>query len=208
MSKIKELFRNLIFVSQFMFFSPLLIPFILTSQKELIVADINQWVECLNWEKRKDLVQLIALLIEAKEFRNLYYFRLLKSNFSGRIFSYILRIIYRPSNYFFLDNSCNIGGGLFIQHGFSTIIMADLGSNCWINQQVTIGHKDRSGRPQIGDNVRITAGAKVLGNISIGNNVVIGANAVVVKNVPDNSVVVGIPAYIIEKDGQKVHEKL
>lgn len=208
MSKIKELFRNLIFVCQFALFSPLLIPFILTSEQELIIADLDKWVEYLNWQKRNNLVQLIALLIEAQEFRNLYYFRLFKGNLLGRIFAYILRIIYRPSNYFFLDNSCNIGGGLFIQHGFSTIIMADLGSNCWVNQQVTIGHKDRSGRPQIGDNVRITAGAKVLGNISIGNNVTIGANAVVVKNVPDNCVVVGIPAYIIEKDGQKVKEKL
>ena len=81
--------------------------------------------------------------------------------------------------------------------------MADLGENCWVNQQVTIGHKDKSGRPQIGNNVRITAGAKVLGNIKIGNHVTVGANAVVVKDVPDNCVVVGIPAYIIEKEGIK-----
>ena len=86
--------------------------------------------------------------------------------------------------------------------------MADMGENCWINQQITIGYKDKSGRPQLGDNVRVTAGAKVLGNIKVGNNVTIGANAVVVKDVPDNCVVVGIPAYIINRDGTKVQERL
>ncbi|MGB5594206.1 MAG: hypothetical protein WBM32_06525 [Crocosphaera sp.] len=45
--------------------------------------------------------------------------------------------------------------------------MADVGSNCWVNQQVTIGYKDQTGRPKIGDNVRITAEAKVIGNIKI-----------------------------------------
>jgi serine O-acetyltransferase len=186
-----------------------LLSYSLTSEKELIIADVKQWIESLDWQKKSNLTtQLIALLIEAPEFRNLYYFRLFKGNLLGRILMYICKIFYRPSNYFFLDNSCNIGGGLFIQHGFSTIIMADMGNNCWVNQQVTIGHKDRSGRPKIGDNVRITAGAKVLGNINIGDNVIVGANCVVVKNVPDNCVVVGIPAYIIEKDGQKVKQSL
>ncbi|WP_305848820.1 serine O-acetyltransferase [Microcystis aeruginosa] len=121
---------------------------------------------------------------------------------------YILRFFYRESSYLFLDSSCSIGKGLFIQHGFSTIVMADLGDNCWINQQVTIGYKDKSGRPKIGNNVRITAGAKVLGNITIGDNVTVGANSVVVKDVPANCVVVGIPARIIKRDGVKVDEKL
>lgn len=209
MNKIKEFFRKLLFIFQCLLVSPLLISFLATSQQEIILLDVNEWVKCLNWEtKRPILIQLLALLIEAKEFRNLYYFRLFKGNFVGRFFMYILKIIYPPSALFFLDNSCNIGGGLFIQHGFSTIIMADLGSNCWINQQVTIGYKDQTGRPQIGNNVRITAGAKVIGNITIGDNVTIGANSVVIKNVPDNCVVVGIPAYIVNKNGQKVKEEL
>ena len=138
----------------------------------------------------------------------MYYFRLFKGNFFGRLLSYILKFFYHPCPYFFLDNSCDIGAGLFVQHGFSTIIMADLGENCWVNQQVTIGHKDKNGRPQIGNNVRITAGAKVLGNIKVGDNVTIGANAVVVKDVPDDCVVVGIPAYIIEKEGIKIKRSL
>lgn len=192
-----------------LFYLPLGISFYFTSEKSLITQDINRWIKCLNISsKNSNLINLLSLSYQAPEFRNLYYFRLLKGNLQGKIFMYILKIFYRPFNYFFLDNSCDIGGGLFIQHGFSTIIMADLGENCWINQQVTIGYKDKTGRPKIGNNVRITAGAKVLGNITIGDNVVVGANAVVTKNVPDNCVVVGIPAYIIKRNGEKVNEKL
>jgi serine O-acetyltransferase len=187
---------------------PLLILYFLTDQKDLIQSDVIRWQECLGWQERNLLIQLLALLREAKEFRNLYYHRLFRGNFFGRFFMYLLKIIYPVCPYFFLDSSCNIGKGLFIQHGFSTMIMADLGDNCWINQQVTIGYKDKTGRPNIGNNVRITAGAKVLGNITIGNNVTVGANAVVVKNVPSNCVVVGVPAYIIKRDGVKVKESL
>jgi serine O-acetyltransferase len=106
----------------------------------------------------------------------------------------------------------DIGEGLFIQHGFSTIIYAkSIGKDCWINQQITIGQAYRNGGggiSTIGDNVAIYAGAKVLGNITIENNVKIGANAVVVKNVPDNCTVIGIPAYIIKRNGIKVRERL
>lgn len=204
----KEFFKKLLFTLKCVLVSPLIIPYYLTSEKTIILADVNQWVECLDWQKRANLIQLLALLNEAKEFRNLYYFRLFKGNFLAKFFMYILKIIYPPCPYFFLDNSCNIGPGLFIQHGFSTIIMADLGANCWINQQVTIGYKDKTGRPKIGNNVRITAGAKVIGNITIGDNVTVGANAVVIKNVPDNCVVVGVPAYLVNKNGQKVKEEL
>jgi serine O-acetyltransferase len=200
--------RKLLFTFKCLLVSPLLIPFSLTSEKKIILEDVTQWVKRLHWPEKALSIQLLALLSEAREFRNLYYFRLFKGNFRGRLLMYLLRVIYKPCPYFFLDNSCNIGSGLFIQHGFSTIIMADLGTNCWVNQQVTIGYKDETGRPKIGNNVRITAGAKVIGNIQVGDNVTIGANAVVIKNVPDNCVVVGVPAYIINRNGQKLREEL
>ncbi len=102
-----------------------------------------------------------------------------------------------------------IGPGLFFLHGFSTIVSAkSIGNNCWINQQVTIGYTTPDGAPVIGDNVRIYAGAKVLGDITVGNNVIIGANAVVVKDVPENCTVVGVPAYIIKKNGVKTRGNL
>ncbi|HAC63041.1 MAG TPA: serine acetyltransferase [Cyanothece sp. UBA12306] len=204
----KSFLKSVLFWLSIFCVSPLIIPFLLTSEKTIIISDVKRWQELLGWQNRMILIQLLALLKEAQQFRNIYYFRLFNGNFLGKILMYLLKIIYRECPYFFLDSSCNIGSGLFIQHGFSTIIMADLGDNCWVNQQVTIGYKDKTGRPKIGNNVRITAGAKVIGNIKIGDNVTIGANAVVTKDVPDNCVVVGIPAYIIKRDGVKVREEL
>jgi len=101
----------------------------------------------------------------------------------------------------------DIGPGLFIQHGFATIISAEkIGRNCWINQQVTIGFSNDTDCPIIGDNVIIYAGAKVLGNVRVGDNSIVGANAVVIKDVPENCTVVGVPAYIVRRNGEKVSE--
>ena len=82
-----------------------------------------------------------------------------------------------------------------------------MGSNCWINQQVTIGRTER-GAPTIGDNVTIHAGAIVIDDVVIGNAVTVGAGAVVTKSIPDKCVVVGNPAYILKRDGIRVDEPL
>lgn len=76
-----------------------------------------------------------------------------------------------------------------------------IGKNATIYNGVTIGlqHDEDSQGPVIGDNVYIGSGAKILGKIKIGHNVSIGANAVVIRDVPDNSIAVGIPARIIAK---------
>ncbi len=99
---------------------------------------------------------------------------------------------------------CEIGGGLFIPHPVGTVIGANkIGQNVTILQGVTIGAKEidigyhPENRPNIGDNVTIGAGAKVLGGITIGDNVTIGANAVVTKSLPNNVVAAGVPAKII-----------
>ncbi len=102
-----------------------------------------------------------------------------------------------------------IGPGLFIQHGWSTGIAAkSIGSNCWINEQVLIGFSEANERATIEDNVIVYAGAKVFGGITIGSNSKIGANAVVVKDVPKNCTVVGVPAYIVKRDGLPTRERL
>jgi serine O-acetyltransferase len=136
-----------------------------------------------------------------KEYRNLYYHRI------GFI-KHIIKYLCKPLSTLFI-NTKDIGSGLFIQHGFATIIAAkSIGKNCWINQQVTIGFSNKTDCPIIGENVVINAGAKVIGNVTIGNNSKVGANAVVVKNVPENCTVVGIPAYIVKKNGIKIKEEL
>lgn len=95
----------------------------------------------------------------------------------------------------------------FFPHGIKGVFITDhakIGKNVTILQQVTIGLKnldDKNG-PDIGDNVFIGAGAKIIGNIKIGNNVKIGANCVVVDDVPDNStVVLQKSRCIVKKDG-------
>lgn len=98
---------------------------------------------------------------------------------------------------------------VYIQHGYGTIISAkSIGTDCWINQLVTIGHSNVGKNPIIGNNVQIGTGAIVIGDITIGNNVLIGAGSVVVKSVPDNCTVVGNPARIIKKNGIKLNEIL
>ena len=136
-----------------------------------------------------------------KEYRNLFYHRI---GILGRVISIIC-----PKMASLFIHTPKIGEGLYIQHGFATIISAhSIGKNCWINQQVTIGWDDKGGRPIIGDNVTINCGAKVIGGVTIGNNVTIGAGTVVVKDIPDNCTVVGSKAFIIKKNGIRVREEL
>ena len=93
--------------------------------------------------------------------------------------------------------SVPIGPRLYIPHPVGTVVMADrIGSNVTLVSGITIGMRKGPGFPTIGDNVYIGAGARVLGNISIGSNVSIGANAVVLREVPDDSVAVGVPAQV------------
>jgi len=84
-----------------------------------------------------------------------------------------------------------IGKGLFIQHGYSTGISAkSIGEYCWINQQVVIGYSSKTDAPVIGNNVKILAGARVIGGITIGDNSIIGAGTTVVRDVPPCTTVV------------------
>jgi serine O-acetyltransferase len=116
------------------------------------------------------------------------------------------------STLYICTKSENFGAGTFIQHGFATVITAErIGENCWINQQVTIGFNDSRkygyGKPTIGNNVRVSAGAKVCGKIKVGDGSTIGVNAVVVKDVPEKSVVVPSPMMLIMENGNSVYKK-
>ncbi|MEH2349548.1 MAG: serine acetyltransferase [Nostoc sp.] len=188
--------------------APMLILFIVSTKKEVILADVRRWAENFGLIDSSDWVNMLYFLEKYPEFRTLYYYRIKKGNFIALVLMHIIKIFYKesPSLFLYCDN---IGSGLFIQHGFSTIVSAEsIGENCWINQQVTIGYSSKMERPTIGNNVTINAGAKIIGKVTLNDNVTVGANAVVVKSVPNNCVVVGIPAYIIRKDGVKVKEQL
>lgn len=158
------------------------------------------------WPKWKSLCFLVH---SRPEFRNLLYYRVERApHLPSRLLLAVARFLLKPVGTLFLWTE-NIGPGLFIEHGFATVIAAtSIGSNCWINQQVTIGYSNYTDCPTIGNNVRIAAGAKVFGRITVGDNVIIGANAVVCKDVPANCTVVGVPAHIVRRDGKRVEESL
>jgi len=100
--------------------------------------------------------------------------------------------------------AAKIGQRLFIDHGMGVVIgeTAEIGDDVTLYHGVTLGGTSlerKKRHPTIGDRVTIGAGAKILGDISIGSDSRIGANAVVVKNVPPNSVVVGISGQIVHR---------
>lgn len=99
-----------------------------------------------------------------------------------------------------------IGSGFYVGHfgGIFVSSQSIVGKNCNISQGVTLGKANRGknkGYPKLGDNVYIGPGAKIIGAVNIGNNVAIGANCVVTRDVPDNSVVTGVPGKVISYRG-------
>ncbi len=102
-----------------------------------------------------------------------------------------------------------IGRRLVIDHGVGIVIgeTTEIGDDVLIYQGVTLGGtgKDVGKRhPTIGNNVMISAGAKVLGPFKIGDNSRVAAGAVVLSEVPPNSTVVGVPARVVRQDGKRV----
>ena len=105
--------------------------------------------------------------------------------------------------------AAKIGKGLFIDHGMGLVIgeTTEIGDNVTLFHGVTLGgvssHKGKR-HPTLEDGVVVCTGAKILGAITIGECSRVGANAVVIKDVPRDSVVVGVPGRVVEK---KVHRQ-
>jgi serine O-acetyltransferase len=102
-----------------------------------------------------------------------------------------------------------IGRRLFIDHGMGVVIgeTSIIGDDVTLYQGVTLGGtgKEHGKRhPTLEDNVVVGGGAKILGNIIVGKNCRIGAGSVVLRNVPENSTVVGVPGHIVFREGKRV----
>ena len=142
-------------------------------------------------------------------YRISHFFFKIKFYFIARMISQFARFLTGIE----IHPGATIGKALFIDHGSGVVIgeTTIIGDYCTIYQNVTLGGtgKDVGKRhPTLGNNVMVGAGAKVLGPLNIGNNVKIAAGAVVLKDVPDNSTAVGIPAKIVRIADKKVSSDL
>jgi serine O-acetyltransferase len=105
--------------------------------------------------------------------------------------------------------AARLGRRLFIDHGMGVVIgeTSVVGDDVTLYQGVTLGGtgKEHGKRhPTLEDNVVVGGGAKILGNIIVGKNCRIGAGSVVLRNVPENSTVVGVPGHIVFREGKRV----
>lgn len=140
---------------------------------------------------------ILEVIILYPGFHILIFYRIAHFLYNHKIF-FIARLISQLGRFFTgieIHPGAKIGKRLFIDHGLGIVIgeTATIGDDCTIYHNSTLGGtgKDKNKRhPDLGNNVMVGAGAKILGPIKIGNNVKIGANAIVIKNIPDNTTVV------------------
>ncbi len=105
--------------------------------------------------------------------------------------------------------AATIGRRLVIDHGTGVVIgaTAEIGDDCLIYQGVTLGGTGISTgkrHPTLGNGVMVGSGAKILGPITIGDHARVAANAVVLRDVPENSTVVGVPGHVVRVNGEKL----
>ena len=137
------------------------------------------------------------------------FFHQIAHFFSVAKFDLIARIISQFSRFLTgieIHPKAKIGKNLFIDHGMGVVIgeTSEIGNNVTIYHMVTLGgispsinsdnQRDIKRHPTLKDNVVVGSGAQILGPVIVGENAKIGANAVVTKDVPENAVMVGIPA--------------
>lgn len=148
----------------------------------------------------------IATVLTSFEFFVVFFFRFYSYLYGFTPLRILSMSFYQLSKFILkcdIHPSAKIGGGLHLVHGFNVVIGADaiLGENVCLFDGVSIGKKNVGmidGMPNIGNDVIIGSGAKVLGRIYIKDNVLIGANSVVIKSVLESNVTVaGIPAKIV-----------
>ena len=175
--------------------------------RELIVSDLNRLTKA-------NIFSWLRYLLFNASFRITFWFRIgsaLKSsnNILSKLLYPIVFYIHYRNQYktgIQLSFGTSIGRGVSFSH-FSGIVINNgsiIGDNSTIFQNVTIGSKrgKKGGVPIIGHNVVVAPGANVIGPVNIGDNVFIGANALVINDIPDNAVVGGVPAKILNFDGK------
>ncbi|WP_298488575.1 hypothetical protein [uncultured Maribacter sp.] len=144
-------------------------------------------------------------------FRMARHYNILNKNKATYIFSIITRLIFnRLSAKYSIDFplTVKVGYGLKINHGMALVVNSKsiIGDNVMLTHSVTLA-SEKNEAPTIGNKVRISPGVVIVGGVNVGNNVVIGANALVNKDIPDNSVAVGVPNKNILKPFEEFTER-
>ena len=163
--------------------------------RKIVEPDLVQYGE------GNGVLAFIKVCTRQKVFRNVFYYRL------GEYRSFFVKWLL-PAEASLHITCPHIGSGCHLEHSYSTYLNADrIGQNFYCLHLVTLGN-GRGGRPTVGDNVSIYTGSTVFGGVKIGDDVKIGAGTVVHKDVPSGCTVVGNPAMIVCRDGQKVSQPL
>ncbi|MBR0491578.1 MAG: serine O-acetyltransferase [Clostridia bacterium] len=168
---------------------------------------INLYEDAKNiYEKDPACRSIIEAILLYPGFHALFFYRISHFFYCRNLF-FIARLISQIARHITgieIHPGAQIGRRLFIDHGMGIVIgeTSTIGDDCTIYHNSTLGGtgKDKYKRhPDLGNNVMVGSGAKILGPIKIGNNVKIGANCVVLKDVPENSTIVGIPGKVVNK---------
>ena len=133
-------------------------------------------------------------------------------------FKFIARVISQWARFLTgieIHPGATIGKRFFIDHGMGVVVgeTTVIGDDCILYQGVTLGgvgtgeHKVKR-HPTLCNNVMISAGAKIIGDVTIGDNSIVGASSVVLKDVPPNCTVVGVPGKIVKENGIRVDKEL
>ena len=175
--------------------------------KSFIKACLELYEDANNIKEKDPAANnILYVILMYQGFHSLMFHRIAHWFYKCHLF-FLARLISQIARFFTgieIHPGAKIGRRLFIDHGMGIVIgeTATIGNDCTIYHGVTLGGtgKDKKKRhPDLGDNVLVGCGAKILGPIKIGDNVKIGANSVVLKDVQENTTIVGIPGKEILK---------
>jgi serine O-acetyltransferase len=173
--------------------------------KEYIRSDLYRF------HGRTDAKEFVLAILKNRSFKITFWYRL--AHAYGRVLGagFLVRWKYsRVCEKYCVDLpwQTKIGKGLRLFHCYGLVVHGDsvIGDNAMITHQVTLA-TEKGKAPVIGNCVRISPGAKIVGGVKLGDNVVVGANAVVVKDVPSNTVAVGIPARVLDRPFEEFSER-
>lgn len=199
-------------IRNFFKFMKLILIKILRYIKQIIVTFVNAckelYEDARNIQKKDPAANNVWFVLTLYQgFHILVFHRIAHLCYTHNLF-FLARLISQLGRFFTgieIHPGAKIGKRLFIDHGTGIVIgeTTTIGDDCTIYHGVTLGGtgKDIQKRhPDLGNNVIVGCGAKLLGPIKIGDNVKIGANAVVLNDVTENSTIVGVPGKVVIKD--------